>query len=136
MGNMNKLIYGAIIIIAVSITILIPVIIVKQEPINPAIIYCQEQGYTYELKNGGDENQTIYCVFDDGTECIAEAYHNDLCEPGKIGLASQAAVFCIERGHNYVVETNPDKSQTAYCISDRGSDCKAWDYFNEECMVR
>jgi len=48
---------------------------------NPASAYCEEQGYTVELRTGS--NGTIgYCIFPDGTECEEWAFFRGGCAPG------------------------------------------------------
>lgn len=45
---------------------------------NPSAVYCEEQGYTYEIRNTPD-GQTGFCVFDDGSECDGWDYHDGEC---------------------------------------------------------
>ena len=48
---------------------------------NPASVYCEEQGYTLELRT--DENGAYgVCIFPDGSECEEWAYFNEECQPG------------------------------------------------------
>jgi len=49
---------------------------------NPASQYCEEQGYTVEIRTAADGNQTGYCIFDDGTECEEWAFQRGECKPG------------------------------------------------------
>jgi putative hemolysin len=48
---------------------------------NPASVYCEEQGYTLEMRT--DENGTYgVCVFPDGSECEEWAFYRGECRPG------------------------------------------------------
>jgi putative hemolysin len=48
---------------------------------NPASVFCQEQGYTLELRS--DASGTAgYCIFPDGTECEEWAFYRGECAPG------------------------------------------------------
>jgi putative hemolysin len=50
------------------------------EVANPASVYCEEQGYTLEMRT--DENGTYgVCIFPDGTECEEWAYYRGECGP-------------------------------------------------------
>ena len=49
---------------------------------NPASQYCEEQGYTVEIRTAADGSQTGYCIFDDGTECEEWAFQRGECMPG------------------------------------------------------
>jgi len=49
---------------------------------NPASQYCEEQGYTVEIRTAADGSQTGYCIFDDGTECEEWAFQRGECKPG------------------------------------------------------
>ena len=45
---------------------------------NPAAVYCEEQGFTYDIRTeeGGERG---YCVFPDGSECDGWAYYRGEC---------------------------------------------------------
>ncbi len=48
---------------------------------NPASVYCQDQGYTLEMRT--DASGTAgFCIFPDGTECEEWAYYRGECAPG------------------------------------------------------
>jgi len=49
---------------------------------NPASQFCEEQGYTVEIRTAADGSQTGYCIFDDGTECEEWAFQRGECKPG------------------------------------------------------
>jgi putative hemolysin len=47
---------------------------------NPASVYCEEQGYTLEMRT--DENGTYgVCIFPDGNECEEWAFYRGECRP-------------------------------------------------------
>lgn len=48
---------------------------------NPASVFCEEQGYTLEIRDeaGG---QVGYCLFPDGSECEEWAFYWGECVPG------------------------------------------------------
>lgn len=48
---------------------------------NPASVYCQEQGYTLEIRTAVDGGQTGVCLFSDGSECDEWAYYRGECGP-------------------------------------------------------
>ncbi len=48
-------------------------------------------------------------------------------------LPNPASKYCIEQGYNITIRTNPDGSQTGYCIFPDGSECEEWAYFRGEC---
>ncbi len=47
---------------------------------NPSAVYCEKQGYSYVIRDmaGGQEG---YCVFGDGSECMAWEYYRGSCSP-------------------------------------------------------
>jgi putative hemolysin len=50
---------------------------------NPASVYCEEQGYTLEIRTDSDGGQYGVCVFADGTECDEWAFYRGECGPGE-----------------------------------------------------
>jgi putative hemolysin len=50
---------------------------------NPASVYCQEQGYTSEIRTAMDGSQSGACIFPDGSECDEWAYFRSECGPGQ-----------------------------------------------------
>lgn len=48
---------------------------------NPASVYCEEQGYTVEIRTAEDGSQSGYCIFSDGSECDEWAYFRGECAP-------------------------------------------------------
>lgn len=55
---------------------------------NPASVYCEDQGFTLEIRTTADGSQSGVCVFADATECDEWAYFHGECGPGRITLAS------------------------------------------------
>jgi putative hemolysin len=55
---------------------------------NPASVYCQEQGYTLEIRTDTDGGQYGVCVFPDGTECDEWAFFRGECGPQQGGAQS------------------------------------------------
>ena len=49
---------------------------------NAAAIYCEAQGYTYEIRDGEDGNQCGACVFPDGSACNSWMFFQGECEVG------------------------------------------------------
>jgi putative hemolysin len=50
---------------------------------NPAAVYCEEQGDTYEIRTAIDGSQAGFCIFPDGSECDGWAYFRNECSPGQ-----------------------------------------------------
>ncbi|NJD60188.1 MAG: hypothetical protein C3F13_00240 [Anaerolineales bacterium] len=48
---------------------------------NPASAYCEQQGYTLEIRTATDGSQSGVCVFPDGSECDEWAYFRAECQP-------------------------------------------------------
>jgi putative hemolysin len=73
---------------------------------NPASVYCEDQGYTLEMRV--DENgQYGVCIFPDGSECEEWAFYRGECSPGA-GFA--AAGQTVVGWFGNVVST-PDDAQ-------------------------
>ena len=48
---------------------------------NPASVYCEEQGYTLEMRTDADGGQYGVCIFPDGSECDEWALFRGECSP-------------------------------------------------------
>jgi putative hemolysin len=48
---------------------------------NPASVFCEQQGYTLEIRTAADGSQSGVCIFPDGSECDEWAYHRGECAP-------------------------------------------------------
>jgi putative hemolysin len=57
----------------------------QAEIANPASAFCEEQGYTVEIRNDEQGNQYGVCIFTDGSECDEWAYFRGECSPGSGG---------------------------------------------------
>lgn len=56
---------------------------VAAEAVNPAVNYCEAQGFTYDIITKADGEPCGACVFDDGTACNAWDYLYGTCGPGE-----------------------------------------------------
>jgi len=50
---------------------------------NPASVYCEDQGYTLEIRTADDGSQSGFCIFPDGSECEEWAFYRDECDFAK-----------------------------------------------------
>lgn len=50
---------------------------------NPSATFCEDKGYTYEIRTAGDGSQSGVCKFPDGSECDGWAYYRNECGPAK-----------------------------------------------------
>jgi len=48
---------------------------------NPAALYCEQQGYTSEIRTAADGSQYGVCIFPDGSECDEWAFYRGECGP-------------------------------------------------------
>jgi putative hemolysin len=48
---------------------------------NPASVYCEQQGYTLDIRTASDGSQSGVCLFPDGSECDEWAYFRGECKP-------------------------------------------------------
>ena len=105
---------------------------------NPAAVYCQEQGYQYEIRTAADGSQSGVCIFPDGSECDEWAYSRGECGPNSTpaaaaGLPNPAAAYCQDQGYKHEIRTAADGSQSGVCIFADGSECDAWAFYRREC---
>ncbi len=56
---------------------------------NPAAIYCESQGYTYEVRERENDVLCGVCVFPDESVCKGWDYFHGTCAPGDIPLSEQ-----------------------------------------------
>ena len=71
----------------------------KADMANPAAVFCEEEGYKYEIRTADDGSESGICIFDDGSECDEWAFFRGECAPGNpVGMANPAAVFCEDEG--------------------------------------
>ncbi len=102
---------------------------------NPASAYCEQQGYTSEIRTATDGSQSGVCIFPDGSECDEWAYYRKECAPASEGgsLPNPASVFCEQQGYTLEIRTATDGSQSGVCVFPDGSECDEWAYFRGEC---
>jgi hypothetical protein len=50
-----------------------------------------------------------------------------------VAMPNPASKYCVEQGYNNTIRTNPDGSQTGYCIFPNGTECEEWSFFRGEC---
>lgn len=58
---------------------------------NPASVYCEQQGYTLEIRTASDGSQSSVCIFTDGSECDEWAYFRGECKPAVIGTPAESS---------------------------------------------
>lgn len=58
---------------------------------NPALVFCQKQGYQSEVRTAEDGSQYGVCIFPDGSECNEWAFYHGECSPG--GQSENAAAL-------------------------------------------
>ena len=46
---------------------------------NPAAAFCEEQGFSYEIRTADDGSQAGYCIFPNGAECEEWAFYRGEC---------------------------------------------------------
>ena len=71
---------------------------------NPASVYCEEQGYTSEIRTAADGSQSGVCIFPDGSECDEWAYLRGECGPAQV---TPSAVPTTESPHIPTVIPTP-----------------------------
>lgn len=84
---------------------------------NPAAVYCEEQGGTYDLATGR-------CTLPDDSVVDAWDFYREAHQARQVGLPNPAAVFCNEHG-SYNLETGE-------CTLEDGSVVDAWQYFRDK----
>lgn len=53
--------------------------------------------------------------------------------PEEPQIANPASAHCVDLGYDSVIRTNPDGSQTGYCILPDGTECEEWALYRGEC---
>lgn len=103
---------------------------------NPASAFCEQQGYTLEIRSASDGSQSGFCIFTDGSACEEWAYYRGECAPANEGssMHNPASVFCEEQGYTLEIRTAEDGSQAGFCLFPDGSACDEWAYFRGECQ--
>ncbi len=63
---------------------------------NPASVYCEEQGYTLEMRTDAGGGTYGVCVFPDGSECEEWAFYRGECKPASASEAALEATPTVE----------------------------------------
>ncbi len=58
---------------------------------NPASVYCEDQGYTLEIRSDAEGNEYGVCIFPDGSECEEWAFFRGECAPGSQAVEEPVA---------------------------------------------
>ncbi len=103
---------------------------------NPASEYCEQQGFTSEIRTASDGSQSGVCIFTDGSECDEWSFYRHECAPATppASMHNPASAFCEQQGYTLEIRTAPDGSQAGFCIFPDGSECDEWAYFRGECQ--
>ena len=104
---------------------------------NPASVYCEQQGYTSEIRTATDGSQSGVCIFPDGSECDEWAYYRRECTPATqdASLPNPASVFCEQHGYKMEIRTAADGSQSGVCVFPDNTECDEWAYFRGDCQA-
>jgi putative hemolysin len=96
------------------------------------VFYCEGLGYTYDYRlNVSSGKYTGYCVFTNGTECLADDFASGLCH--------REFSLCEIKG--YVLKIGVEQYATynltyPICIFPDNSYCRETDFFNRKCPVK
>jgi putative hemolysin len=103
---------------------------------NPASAYCEQQGYTSEIRTASDSSQSGVCSFPDGSECDEWAYYRGECSPASQSTAKPdpGSAFCEMLGYTSEIRTNTDGTQVGVCMFTDGSECVASKLLKGECV--
>ncbi len=103
---------------------------------NPASVYCEQHGYTSEIRTAADNSQSGVCIFPDGSECDEWAYFREECSPTGQSTAQPdpGSAFCEMLGYPVEMRTNADGSQIGICLFSDGSECVATALLKGECV--
>ena len=79
---------------------------------NPASVYCEDQGYTVEIRTAEDGSQSGVCVFSPGDECDEWAYYRGECGPSSGATESipEAVVSARDAALSYVESKYSDRA--------------------------
>lgn len=106
---------------------------------NPAAVYCEEQGGSYDIREGEDGQYGV-CVFPDGSEVDGWDYYRGDAEPaqpageddaplGAVGLANPASVYCEEQGGRVDLREDEDGGSYGMCVFPDGTEIEEWEFF-------
>jgi putative hemolysin len=60
---------------------------------NPASVYCEQQGYSLEVRTASDGSQLGDCIFPDGSECDEWAYYRHECKPSSSASSTETSEY-------------------------------------------
>lgn len=80
---------------------------------NPASAYCEQQGYTLEIRTAEDGSQSGFCIFPDGSECDEWAYYRGDCGPASQNESTQSTTEIAT-----ALPINPDDYQGWWTYTD------------------
>jgi TolB protein len=107
---------------------------------NPASVFCEEKGYTVEIREepGGQKG---YCIFPDGSECDEWAFYRGECSaPGEgqatpAEIANPASQNCVAQGGTSSLVTREDGGQYRVCLFEDNMQCEEWALMRGQCPV-
>lgn len=112
---MKKTIVPILIIIALIALIYFVQEQYPQRQANPAAVKCVERGFEYKIRHGPGGETMGYCVFNDGSECLAWDYYYGKCFPGQTQFEDYFKITnfaqCIDAGYP-VMESHPRQCRT------------------------
>ena len=76
------------------------------EVANPAAVYCEEQGFAYEIRTNDDGSQFGVCILADGTECDEWAFFNGDCP----AITPAAPAEVVQAFYNWYLDFMSDRS--------------------------
>ncbi len=81
---------------------------------NPSAVYCINHGFNFTIRN-----ETGYCIFPDGSECLSwDYYHNNCTYDGKFIARSPVSNFTINDINRLGVNCSGSDAEIAECIYD------------------
>lgn len=78
--------------------------------------------------------KSIICIVLISLILITGCTKEDINSKDNSQLPNPASVYCKEQGGTSEIRTNPDGSQTGYCVFQDGSECEEWSFYRRECQ--
>jgi len=63
---------------------------------NPAAVFCENQGYAYEIRTDAAGNQYGVCIFPDSSECDGWAYYRGECTQEQVEATEKIAINIVD----------------------------------------
>jgi putative hemolysin len=82
---------------------------------NPASVFCEERGYTLEMRLSEDGGVYGVCLFPDGSECEEWAYFRGECSPGAEEAADETTDVVEDQPADQVAPVTEDETAPAAC---------------------